>query len=87
MTLLAVAGGQCFVFNRCQYFFLDGDTLILQSDQESETILYNRRDNRTKQTEIIAIRIIIMDCVNSPFYYCLGYIEKNLYDYYYFLRS
>ena len=33
-----------------------GDTLILKSTRESETILYNRRDNRTKRTKIIASR-------------------------------
>lgn len=32
----------------------DGDSLILQSNIESYTILYNRRDNRAKRTEIIA---------------------------------
>lgn len=34
----------------------DGDTLILKSNHELETILFNRRDNRTKRTEIIASR-------------------------------
>ncbi|RHN77099.1 hypothetical protein MtrunA17_Chr1g0151121 [Medicago truncatula] len=34
----------------------DGDSLILQSSLESQTILYNRRDNRAKRTEIIASR-------------------------------
>ncbi|KEH39959.1 hypothetical protein MTR_1g016960 [Medicago truncatula] len=31
----------------------DGDSLVLQSNLESQTILYNRRDNRAKRTEII----------------------------------
>jgi hypothetical protein len=34
----------------------DDDTLILKSNHELETILYNRRDNRTKRTWIIASR-------------------------------
>jgi len=50
-------GGTMFCFQLAPLFLSeDGDTLVLQSDLESQTILYNRRDNRTKQTKIIGSR-------------------------------
>jgi hypothetical protein len=56
----------------------DGDTLLLESIEESEAILYNRRDNRSKRTEIIVGRPVTDNRTRENTYWddAIDYVES-----------
>ncbi|AES60603.1 putative F-box associated interaction domain-containing protein [Medicago truncatula] len=69
-----------FVFQLMPLFLSeDGDTLILESNQESQTIiLYNRRDNRAERARITASKATTDNTTSDhvDLYYANDYVES-----------